>query len=116
MIANLTNRIVVVVTMLYSVGIIVLSTPAGTASFNTLIIPYYLFIPGYNLSILLREQYGFLVRTMYSVFLGLTLLLSLSAIRQVNGLVLPFGIIVPVITMIIGAYTYLRPTTSIPAE
>lgn len=109
---NISRKIVVLVTIIYSFVMLAISSPGASGTYGILTVPYYLFVPGYNLALLLREEEGFLMRILYSIFLGLTVMLSLASITQIfPGLVFPFGIIVPIITIVIGVFVYVRPTT-----
>ncbi|MDG6999868.1 MAG: hypothetical protein JRN15_12215 [Nitrososphaerota archaeon] len=69
---------------------------------------YYIFIPGYSITSLLAEDYDMLSRILYSVLVGLVLLLSLSALRQDPYLSLStnYTLTIPIITILVEGYAF----------
>ena len=98
------------VTVIIGVSVLVLlslSPLLGDVS-NYLIIVYFIFVPGYALTPLLAEEYDVLSRLLYSVLVGLVLLLTLLALQGDALLLIPthFALTIPLITIAVESYVY----------
>ncbi|MDG6994400.1 MAG: hypothetical protein JRN52_00640 [Nitrososphaerota archaeon] len=92
----------------FSVFILLSRSPAvgSVSSFPILI--YYLFVPGYVLTSVLAEEYDILSRFLYSVMVGLALLLSLAALDHDPYLTIrnSHTVIIPIVAVLVEGYVY----------
>ncbi len=102
------RRLVTVIALVYS--LIVLSTviPSfGKAVIYLLLIPYYLLVPGYCITLLFGENYDRLQRLLFSIFASISVLLSLLALKGLDSsLNIPSAISLPVISIGIIVFGY----------
>lgn len=106
------EKIQLAVIVLYSLGIIASILPYFADLPNEPVILYYLFFPGYTVVLLFAEKSTVLTKLMFSLFVGMALILSLSSIRQLvaGGVPVPFNVIVPVLTILFAIVDYYRPS------
>ena len=95
--------------VLYSVFIAATSIPEFGRISNALIIPYYLFIPGYFVTLVLRQGGTLLEKLFFSVAWSLAIVASVySALSLSGGPALSESILVPLLTVLLMAYDYYR--------
>ena len=101
--------------VLYSLVIIASSTPAYGDISNVIVVFYFLLIPGYVVTLYLKEDYALLQRLSYSVLFGLALVLTIFAIRNEtsNAFPLPFDVVIPASTILLVLLNYYRNRFSI---
>ncbi|MGI0080690.1 MAG: hypothetical protein ACRECH_13845 [Nitrososphaerales archaeon] len=102
------RRLVTIIALAYSLVVFLTVIPSfGTAATFLLLIPYYLIVPGYCVTLLFNENYDVLQRLLFSVFASISMLLSLSALESLDsGLNIPSPITLPVISIGIIMYGY----------
>ena len=115
---SLTLRIQTAVAILYSLGIIASSTPAFGNISNVVVVLYYLFVPGYVVTLYLGEDYALFQRFAFSIVLGFTFVLTIAAIRNAtsDAFPLPFNVIIPVGTIIFVALDYFRSKSQVAID
>lgn len=94
----------------YSGLILISSSPAIKAISNLPILIYFLFIPGYVLTLMLGENYDILSRLLYSVLIGLALVVSLSSLGKdlFRSTTIEYTVIIPVILILLEVYVLYR--------
>ena len=95
--------------MLYSLVVMADSTPRFGDISNVPVILYFLFVPGFAITLLFRESYNLLERLSFSVILSLGAVLTLLAVRQMvypSKFPLPFDVLIPVVTILATTYYY----------
>ncbi len=75
---------------------------------NAIVVPYYIFVPGYCLALLLFRRGTVIERVFYSVVLSMVIFASLYSIETVvpGSANIPLNAIIPILTMIVFAYDY----------
>lgn len=93
---------------IYSLLMIATVIPSFQAISNFFVILYFLFIPGFSITLLFGDGYGLFDKLILSVILSLTIVLFLLAIRQLNSqdIALPYNVIIPIITILVTTYYY----------
>ncbi len=102
------RRLVTGIALAYSLVVLLTIIPsfAKTVTF-LLLIPYYLIVPGYCVTLLFNENYDKLQRLLFSIFASISLLLTLLALRRLDSaLSIPSAISLPVISIAIIVYGY----------
>ena len=107
---SLLLRIRTGIVVLYSLAIIASSTPTFGAISNTIVIVYFLFVPGYVLTLYFNEDYAIVQRLFYGVILGMTLVFVIFAVRDetLDAFPLPFDVIIPAGTVFLILLNYYR--------
>lgn len=102
------RRLVTIIALAYSFVVIATIIPsfAKTATF-LLLIPYYLVVPGYCVTLLLNENYDRLQHLLFSIFASISMLLTLLALKRLDSMLnIPSAISLPVISIGIIVYGY----------
>jgi hypothetical protein len=105
------GRLTTAVIILYSLFVVASIIPSLYFISSVPIAVYYLLVPGYCITRLMEEQYGILQRLLFSVAVGTTVILTLSAFRQTlpTVLALPFNVVIPVFALLLTLYSYYHP-------
>lgn len=100
------KQLVTVVAFLYSlVTISTLAPSIGSVTPTTVLLVYYILVPGYCVTLLFDENYDILQLLLFSIFISISLSLSLLAINHItSGLNIPLPVSMPVIS--IGTIVY----------
>jgi len=98
--------------VLYSLVVIASSTPRFGDISNVPVILYFIFLPGFSITLLLKEDYSLIGKGAYSIILSLAAVLTLLTIQQFAS-PLPFQIIIPSITIVITTCYYFFRTNDI---
>lgn len=94
--------------VLYSLAIIASSLPRFANISNTVVVVYYLFVPGYTVTVLFKEKYNLIFRLGYSILYGLAFVLCIFAFRQIfPGVPLSFAVIIPSITIAVSLFHFV---------
>jgi uncharacterized membrane protein len=98
------------VIVVYSLIVIATDLPAFGGIPNVVVIPYFLFIPGYCLTSLITPTDSIIEKTFYTLAWSLALAANFIAINTLrSGLpVLPIKVVVPVLTLLILAFKYFH--------
>ena len=102
------RRLVTMIALVYSLVVVATIIPSfGKGFLLFILITYYLLVPGYCITLLFNETFDRLQRLLFSVFSSVSVLLCLSALKQVDStLSIPFAISLPVISIGIIVYGY----------
>ena len=102
------RRLVIAIALVYSLVVLSTTVPSfGKAATFLVLIPYYLLVPGYCITLLFGENYDRLQRLMFSIFASISMLLSLLALKGLDPtLNIPPSISLPVISIGIIVYGY----------
>jgi hypothetical protein len=112
---NAVNQIRTAIVLLYSLGIIATATPTFGDVPNIVVLVYYLFVPGYVVVLYFNEDYAILQKLLFSVLIGLAIVLVIFSLRQTTGdsFPLPYDVIIPVVTIVLILFNYNRERTRI---
>jgi uncharacterized membrane protein len=100
------DQIFKVLLILYSLFAIASITPTIFGLSNTILVVYFLFVPGYSLTTLIGEQNDIIQRLLYAVLLSTTLLTAFFALGQTSTIFrIPFAISIPIISILILLYS-----------
>lgn len=102
------RRLVTMIALVYSLVVVATIIPTfGKGFLLFVLIPYYLLVPGYCITLLFSENFDRLQRLLFSIFASISVLLCLSALKQVDSaLNIPFAISLPAISIGIIVYGY----------
>jgi hypothetical protein len=102
------RRLVTMIAFAYSLIVVVTIIPSFSGRLLMFVlVPYYLVVPGYCVTLLFGEDYDRLQRLLFSVLASMSLFLCLSALKQVNSsLNIPSAISLPAISIGIIIYGY----------
>lgn len=102
------KQLVALASLLYSVLIVATLAPAfGKVMPSALLIVYFLLVPGYCVTLLFHEDYDVLQRLLFSIFISMSLVLSLLALNRIShSFSIPISISLPVISISIIIYVY----------
>ncbi len=92
--------------VIYSVVVMATIIPGLPTLSNLIVIPYYLLVPGYFVTILLRTT-GILDRLFYSLAWSLAILASVYSLAAIGTITdVPLELVIPALTIAIMAYDY----------
>ena len=94
----------------YSLLVMATVLPRAMRFSNVFVIPYYLFVPGYSVALLLLQRGTVIDRIFYSVVWSMVIFASLYSIGTVvSGFaIIPLNAIIPILTMIVFVYDYFH--------
>ena len=94
--------------LLYSLVVITTILPSVGKISNAVVLPYYVLIPGYAISMVLRQTEGIVQTLFFSVIWSVAILVSISSITTVAPSLssIPLSGIVPVLTIVLTVYSY----------
>ncbi len=77
---------------------------------NAVVVPYYLFVPGYSVALLLLQRGTAIDRIFYSVVWSIVITASLYSMETVvsGSMIIPLNVIIPILTMIVFAYDHFH--------
>ena len=116
--ANLRRRIVTAVIILYSVFVLSSATPRFANVSNIPVILYFLLVPGFAMTLLIREEYTLLERIAFAILLSLGPVLTLLATREMfypANFPLPYDVIIPIFTIVLTVYYYFARASGVRA-
>jgi hypothetical protein len=98
------------VVIAYSLLVMVTVLPEAMRFSEAILIPYYLFVPGYSLSLLLLRRGAVIDRVFYSVVWSMAIFASLYSIETVvpGSAIIPLSAVIPLITIIVFSYDHLH--------
>jgi uncharacterized membrane protein len=95
--------------VLYSVAVIATIIPGLERVSSAFVIPYYAFVPGYFVALLLNEKGTLLERLFYSVAWSIAIFASLSSFTALTGYQAPtLSILIPLLTLLLLSYDHYR--------
>lgn len=105
-----TSRVVeALIVIVFSILVMLSKSPAFETFSNVLILIYFLFVPGYAITLVLPEEYDVLSRFFYSALIGLILVVSLSSLWQaVFHVPANLTLFVPIITILVQGYVFYK--------
>jgi hypothetical protein len=94
----------------YSLLVMATVLPETMHFSNAVVVPYYLFIPGYSVALLLLQRGTVIDRIFYSVVWSMVIFASLYSIETVvpGSTVIPLNVIIPYLTIIVFVYDHLQ--------
>lgn len=94
----------------YSLLVIATIIPGVESISNLLIVPYYLIIPGYCITLLFRQERTAVDYLLFSVAWSVALLASVVAMKKIfpSYYSIPINIIIPLLTVVFLSYDYLH--------
>lgn len=98
------------VIVLYSLAVLASLAPSLQRIDNVLVVPYYLLVPGYVLSVLLYRSLRKIGRLFSAVVWGLVLVASVSSLEGIafGYEIVPLSAVIPVFTLVIFAYNHFH--------
>jgi hypothetical protein len=102
------EQVRVAVVVLYSIGVMTTVIPGISPVPNVAVLFYYFLIPGYFVTLLLRETGTILERLFYSIAWSLAVLVSVYSLRTLGYQALPMNLAIPVFTLVVLAYDYFH--------
>lgn len=95
-----------VIIIAFSIVMLISSSPAVVSIPNLLILLYFLFFPGYVITLVLGEEYDILSRLLYSVLIGLVFVVSLASlgISVFRSTTIEYTLLIPIIVILLEAY------------
>ena len=102
------EQLLTFIALLLSIFVISSLAPSiGKYAPNLLLLLYYLLVPGYCVTLVIGEKYDFLQRFLFSIFVSISISLSLLAVNHIGGtFVIPLQVSLPVISIGIIMYSY----------
>jgi len=96
------------VVLLYSVTVMATILPGFGRISNALILPYYIIIPGYAFSQILRQTEGNIQTLFYSLIWSVAILVSFFSLATVAPSLssVPLSGVIPILTIIFTVYSY----------
>lgn len=94
----------------YSLLVISTVLPGVKSISNFLVVPYYLIVPGYCITLLFRQERTTVDYLLFSFAWSVTLLASIVTIRDIfpSSQSVPINIVIPWLTVVFLAYDYLH--------
>jgi hypothetical protein len=94
----------------YSLLVMATVLPEAMHFSNVVVIPYYLFVPGYSVALLLLQRGTVIDRIFYSVVWSVVIFASLSSMETVvpGSSVIPLNIMIPILTIIVFVYDHFH--------
>ena len=103
------QQLATAVVLLYSAIVIATIIPEFGRISNALVIPYYVFVPGYFVAVLLRTTGTVTERLFFTVAWSLTILAAFASLNSIfTSQVLPLNLLIPVLTVLLLIYTHYR--------
>ena len=95
--------------LFYSLAMLATVLPRFSAIPHTLILPYYLLVPGYAFALVLRQAEGVTQTFFFSLVWSVVIVTSVYSFLTLappglNGV--PLGGVIPAVTMVLTAYGY----------
>jgi len=94
--------------VLYSVTIMATIIPGFAHIPSPIVIFYYFLVPGYFVTLILRETGTILEKLFYSIAWSLAIIASFVAITSIGYADLPTSVIIPAITIVLMTYDYFH--------
>jgi hypothetical protein len=96
------------VMLAYSVAVMATILPGFGRVSNALILPYFVLIPGYAFSSVLRQTEGTVQTLFYSLVWSVAILVSIFSLATIAPSLstIPLSAVIPVMTMILAVYSY----------
>jgi hypothetical protein len=92
--------------LIYSVVVIATIIPGFPRITSLVVIPYFLIVPGYFVTRLIRNE-GITARLFYSVVWSITILAAVYSLTSIQFIVfLPLQLIIPAFTIVLMTYDY----------
>jgi len=93
---------------LYSMLIMATTLPGFDRIPHTIILPYFIILPGYALSMVLRQAEGIVQTFFYSLVWSVVILGSVYSLTTLSSSLsaIPLSALIPVLTVILTAYSY----------
>jgi hypothetical protein len=94
----------------YSLLVMATVLPEAMRFSNVVVVPYYLFVPGYSVALLLLQRGTVIDRIFYSVVWSMVIFASLYSIETVvpGSTVIPLNVIIPYLTIIVFVYDHFQ--------
>lgn len=94
----------------YSLLVMATVIPEVMRLSNVVVVPYYLFVPGYCVALLLLQGGTVIDRVFYSVVWSMVIFASLYSIQTVvpGSANLPLNVAIPVLTIVVFVYDHLH--------
>jgi len=94
----------------YSLVVIATVLPETVHISDAVVIPYYLLVPGYSVTLLLLPKGTVLDRIFYAVVWSLVIFASIYSIETVvpGSAIISLSVIIPVLTMVVFVYDHLH--------
>jgi hypothetical protein len=96
------------VVVLYSGVVMATLIPGVSLVPNLAVLFYYFLIPGYFVTLLLRETSTILERLFYSIVWSLAIFASVYSIRSLGYQALPTNLTIPALTVVLLAYDHFH--------
>lgn len=95
---------------IYSAAVVASATPSFRDVSGLLVVPYYLFVPGYVFSRLIVQRQGSTALFLLSLVLSVVMLSAVYSIQNIvaGGSVVPDAISIPAITLLLLSINYTR--------
>ena len=109
---QLRNAVVVV----YSIIVMATIVPGFATVSNLLILPYFLFVPGYFVALILRNTNSLLETVFYTIAWSMAVLLSAYSLQTIipGSQNLPIKLVVPALTIFLLVYVHFhRPSRGV---
>jgi hypothetical protein len=92
----------------YSVAVMATILPGFGRISNALILPYFVIIPGYAFSSVLRQTEGITQTLFYSLVWSVAILVSIFSLATIAPALstIPLNGVIPVLTIILTVYSY----------
>ncbi len=96
--------------VVYSLAVVATIIPVLGRLSNLIVIPYYVLVPGYFVTLLLRETDTVVERLFYSVAWSLALLASVYSVKTLTPAYqyLPINVVIPSVTIVLLAFDYFH--------
>jgi hypothetical protein len=77
---------------------------------NVVVVPYYLFVPGYSVALLLLQRGTVIDRIFYSVVWSVVVFASLFSVESVvpGSTIIPLSVVIPILTMVVFVYDHFH--------
>lgn len=102
------RQLSILLAFLYSCAIISTIAPSiGSITPNSALLLYYILVPGYCVSFMFGEHYDALQHIVFSVFISVSLFLSLLAVNHIShSFSIPLALSLPLISIAVIAYGF----------
>ena len=94
----------------YSLLVMATVLPEAMRFSNVVVVPYYLFVPGYSVALLLLQRGTVIDRIFYSVAWSMAIFASLYSIETVvsGSAIIPLNVMIPILTMLVFVYDHFH--------
>ncbi|MDA4113032.1 MAG: hypothetical protein OK474_03200 [Thaumarchaeota archaeon] len=98
------------IVLLYSFAVIATIIPGFTFVSNIVTLPYFLVVPGYFVTLLLRNTGSLLERLFYTIAWSVAIVLSAYSVETIlpGNQLLPIPLVIPILTIVLLAYDRFR--------